>query len=226
MVKKVKEVNLEKKLAEISTDIVVQEKTANKIVVKDEKGVAEATEFMGVIKGRLVRIDQLRKFFTDPYVEQRRVALEKKKEIDAMFDEKTEPLDNIFRSVKSLVSGYVREQEEKARKEEERLRKLQEKREERAKEQGKPVEFKPVPTVERREATVKTETGKSTVKKSWKFEIEAYSKLPKNVIDEVLYQAQQKGIHDQVVRKMVNSGVREISGVRIYEDYDVNVSAI
>lgn len=217
--------DLKSKLAQISTDVALQSKQADKIKIKDEKSVTGATEFLSLVKGRLDRIEKLRSFFTDPYVDQRRIALERKREIDEMFDEKTKPLNDILRNVKGLVSTYVREQDDKARKEEERLLKLKENREAKAKEAGKKVDFTPAPIVERREATIKTESGKSTVKKVWKFEIEAFSQLPNNVIDEILYQAQQKGIPDQVVRKFVTSGVHEIKGVRIYQDFDVNVSA-
>lgn len=225
MDKKAKVDDLKTKLAQISTDVVLQEKTAKKIAVTNEKDVAKASEFLALIKGRIDRINKLRKFFTDPYVEQRKVALEKKREIDDMFDEQSKPLDSILNNVKGLVTGYAREQEEIAKKEEIRLQKLKDKRDEKAKEKGKPVDFTPAPTIERREATVKTESGKATTKKVWKFEIEAHSQLPKNVIDEVLYLANTKGIQDQVIRKMVASGIREIKGVRIYEDFDVSVSA-
>lgn len=222
-VEKVKTIDGE--LKQISTDIVVQEKASKKIKVTNEKEFEKATEFLVMIKGQVDEAEKLKSFFTDPYVEQRRTALKKKNEIEALFDAQIDPFKSIMNGVKELTNAYAREQEAIAKKEEIRLQKLQNNRDAKALEKGVPVDFKPAPTVERREATTKIAGGKATVKKSWKFEVQDISKLPKNVIQAVIFEAQKKGLIDTVVRKMVATGIHEMSGVRIYEDFDTNISA-
>ena len=209
----------ETKLKEISVEVKRIQKTAESLLkIKTQEEVVKATKFLSVIKGRLTRIEELRTFFVSPLNEQ-------VKKINAMFKKQSEPLKTYMDSVKRAVADYAIAEERKIRAEEERLRIAQEKKNEKREAQGKPIDLTPAPTIERAESTIKTDTGKTTTIKVWKFEIEAYSKLLQNVIDEVLYQAKEAGIHEKVVRKMVSAGVREINGVRIYEDIQVNVSA-
>ena len=209
----------EGKIAEIQKDIIVVEKKSQKVaIVKSEKDVQKATEFLGQLKGRFDRVEQLRKFFVEEPT--KHIA-----KVNKMFREQKEPLTAVIAKVKRAVGDYRMAEEMKARKEEERQQKLRDAKNKRREEKGKEADLTPVPVIERSEKTVKTESGKSTAKKVWKFEIEAHSKLPDGVIDEILYQANLKGIHDSVIKKMVNNGAREISGVRIYEDFDINIKA-
>lgn len=216
----------EKKIAEISKEIAKVERDAKGIAVKTKEDYEKASVFLsGTVKPRINRITELMKFFTDPYVEQRRVALAKKQEIEALFEKQLAPLTEIETSIKRAMGAFLRAEEEAIRKEEARLAALRAKQDERREEKGLAPIATPLPTIERPVATVQGEAGgKTTAKKVWKFEIEAYSKLPQSVIDEVLYQAKEAGIYEKVIRKMVASGVREITGVRVYEDFDISAS--
>ena|SRR3990167_5512113 len=212
----------EDKVAEISKDIKSFGVRAQSFLnIKDQKGYEKTTGFIVEVKGRINRIKEIVDFFTNPHMEARRMALNEMKKIEALFAPSLNQYEGIETQVKSAMSAFQREQDRLARAEEERLAKLRDKREERT---GK-IDPTPLPTIERVAPTVETDNGKSVAKKSWKFQIEEYSKLPQNVIDEVLYQAKEKGIHEQVIRKMVQAGTREIKGVRIYEDFDISVSA-
>ena len=198
----------EEKLADISKEVAVVQKKAAGIVIKDAKGVSEATEFLAGIKARLDKIEEYRKFFTQPLVDQKR-------KIDDLFKAQSVPLTTVLNSVKRAVSDYTLEENRKARAEEDRLAKLQEKKNEKRAAAGKPLDFTPAPIVERAAPTVHTDTGKTTTKMVWKFEVTDPAKVPNKfrVVDEKL------------IREAVKNGEREIAGVRIYEDVEVAVSA-
>ena len=209
----------ESKLAEISKEVVKVEKQASSIVVKTQEDYDNASIFLSsVIKPRLNRVTALLKFFTDPYVEQRRVALQKKQEIEELFEKQLSPLQRVETAVKTLMSGYLREEDRKARAEEDRLAKLREKQNERREEAGKAPVLTPLPTIARPQATVQAEDGgKSTAKKVWKFKVIDINKVPRNYLRCEVVHAEVQGA--------ILTGVRQIEGLEIFEDFDVSVSA-
>jgi len=207
---------VEKSLVVVSKEVKSQIKKANDIVVKTEEDVAKATGLLGAVKTKIKDIKSAKDIILTPFKEHIKF-------LTGLFNAQIDPLEEIEDIIKGKIVGFAREQEVIAKKEEDRLRKLKEKRDERAKANDKPVDLAPTPTIERREATVKVDGVSATTKKSWKFEIENFEELPKEVITEVLAQAKAKDIYDIVVRKMVNSGIREIKGVRIFQDFDVSV---
>ena len=212
----------EDKVAEISKDIKSFEKKAEKyLAIKTQVDYENTTSFIVDIKGRINRIKEIVEFFTKPHQDARKKALDDMRKVEALFASSLSVYEGIETRIKSAMSGWQREQDRLARAEEDRLAKLREKREERT---GN-IDPTPLPTIERATPTVATDNGKSVAKKSWKFQVEAYSKLPQNVVDEVMYQAKEKGLIDSVIRKMVQAGTREMSGVRIYEDFDISVQA-
>jgi hypothetical protein len=216
----------EVKIAEISRAVAKVEKEAQSIVVTNKEQYEGASKFLSsTLKPYINRVNELVKFFTDPYVEQRRIALAKKQEIEELFNKQLSPLLAVETEVKKSMGNYLRQQEESARQEEARLAKLREKQNERREEKGQEPVATPLPTVERVAPTVKNEDGGKTVaKKVWKFELENSTQLPKEVVAEILTQAHQAGIYDKVIRKMVASGVHEMSGVRIWEDFDISAT--
>ncbi len=216
----------ETKLAEISKEVIKVEKKASVLVVKTKKDYDNASVFLiEVLKPRINRVNTLLKFFTDPFMEARRVALENKQKVELLFAPQISRFNQVETVVKRLMGNWQLEEDRKAKVEEDRLAKLREKQNERREENDKPLNLTPLPTVARQEATIRTEEGKATAKKVWKFEILNIDKLDGDVMREVFNVAFEKGIVESVIRKMVNSGVRELSGVRIYEDYDIGVSA-
>ena len=209
----------EQKIVEIKKDIIVIEKQSQKVaVVNSEADVQEATEFLGQLKGRFDRVEQLRLFFVEDPT--KHIA-----KVNKMFREQKEPLDVMLRKVKRAVGDYRMEEDRKAQAEEDRLQKLRDAKNKRREEKGKEADLTPVPVIERSEKTVETESGKSTAKKVWKFEVEDVQKLPLDIRKAILILANEKGIVDTIVRGQVRNGVREMEGVKIFEDYDVNVSA-
>ncbi len=207
----------EQKIVEIKKDLTLTEKKSEKmVIIESENDVLLATEFLARAKTHADRIEEIRTSFTKPINEGLTA-------INKMYKEPHAAYLEMIKKVKRAIGDYRLEEEQKAQKEEDRLEKIREEKNKRNVEKGKAIDLTPVKTVERSETVVKSASGRSQTKKVWKFEIEAHSKLPKNIVDEVMYQAHQKGIVDMVVRKMVNSGVRDIPGVRIYKDIEVGI---
>lgn len=211
----------------ISKDVTKITKEADAIVIKSAEDYEGANKFLVVVKENLNKINKMRSFFTDPYVEQRRVALQKKNEIDALFDNQTTPLESIESKLKRAMSDFKLEEDRKARAEEARLQKIRDEANAKREEKGQDQIMTPIKTVERVDQTVKVGdgVGKSTAKKVWKHEVLKISEFPEDILKKILTVAYQKGIIDQVIRDEVKNGVREIKGVRIYEDFEIAVTA-
>ncbi len=217
----------EVKIAEISKEIVRVQKEASEIVVKTKEDYEGASKFLsGVVKPRVNRINELVEFFVAPHKKARADALESMRQIESRFEATIAPLREIESNVKGAMSAYLREEDEKARKEEKRIADLRAKQDERREEKGQAPIVTPLPTIARSEQTIKNaDGGKTTAKKVWKFEVLDYKHLPIPVLDEIFAKAVEEGVAEKVIRKMVNAGLHEMSGVRIYEDFDISASA-
>lgn len=198
------------KLGEIAKDIEVITAEADTYTIQAPQDVAIATEFLVKVKGRAKRIEELRQFFVKPLNDQ-------VKAINDRFKASLKPLEDVEAKVKRLISNYTLEQE-RLRHEEER--KLQEahakemaKQEKAADKAG--ADFVPTiaPTIAQAVPTIKTESGKTTTVKVWKFEIVDAAQVPREYLE----------VNESLVRKAVQAGAREIAGVRIYEDIQVKI---
>lgn len=207
----------ELKIEEISKDLVKVEKDALKIVVKTQEDYENASKFLAsVVKTRIARITEVMEFFTNPYLEQRRVALAKKQEIEEMFGAKLKPLTDIEATIKGAMRVFLREQDELARKEEARLLALREKQDAKREEKGLEPIAMPVAVVERPQATVRAEGGsKTTARKVWNFQVVNPNLVPREflVVDE------------KAIGRAVTMGIRAVDGVNIFEDFDISATA-
>lgn len=218
MTKKMEVETPESKIAEISKEIVKVETQAKSIIVTNRDEYEEASKFLvTVVKPRINRINELSKFFTEPYVEARRVALQKKQEIEGLFGSQLFPLTAIESTIKKAMSGFLRLEEDARLKEEARLAKLREKQDARREEKGQDPIATPLPTIERPEATVKNiDGGKTTATKVWKFKIIDIDQVPREYL-----RCEVK--HAEVVGA-ISMGVREITGLEIYEEFDIRAT--
>ena len=208
----------EQKLVEIKKDLTTIEKKSEKmVVIKTEDDVKLATEFLSQAKARADRIEEIRLSFTKPINEGLR-------NINAMYKEPHGTYIDMMTKVKRAISNYRLEEDRVAQIEEERQLKIRDAKNKRNEEKGKAPDITPVKTVERPDTTVKSNSGKTTTVKVWKFEIEDISKLPASYKKTILDFANKKGLANTVIKKVVDAGIREIEGVRIYEDIEVRVS--
>lgn len=180
---------------------------AQSIEIVDDESDMEAAEFLAQVKTARKRWDELRHWFTDPLETQ-------KKRIIAKFKADDEPLEQAQKIVGNKHLVYQRVQQEAARKEQERLRKLAEAKQARqaarAEEKGleAPPVVIPMPTIQAPPKTIHTASGAVTTRTVWKHEVVDMAALP-----------DEYKIADEVkLGKVVRAGVREIPGVRIYEE--------
>ena len=216
----------EAKVVEIEKGLVPLQKEAQKMVIKNLDDVKKATSFLAKVKGYTDRVNELVTFFTDPYVEQRRVALDKKREIEEMFAPKLAPLNEMITTAKRAISDYTIEEERKAQVEEERKQKIRDAANAKREAKGETQILEPVNSVERADATVKTDEGRTTTKKVWTFEVlnRAQMCADPEFVKAVMADVLEKDTHERILRGLVKNGAREVGGVRIYQDIKVDVS--
>lgn len=205
--------NPDQKLEEISKDLTIIEQEADSYTIQSPADVVLASEFLAKVKARAKSIEEIRLFFVKPLKDQA-------KAIDGMFNPKITILENIESKVKRLVSNYTMEQE-RARREEER--KLQEahakemaKQEKKADKKGEDFTPTIAPIIQQAPQTIKSESVKTTTIIEWKFEVLDPFSVPRDFCT----------VDESLIRKSVKQGVREIEGVRIYEDAQIKIAQI
>ncbi|MCK5061743.1 hypothetical protein KAR28_04280 [Candidatus Parcubacteria bacterium] len=205
-------------------DIVAFSKT---VIIRKADDMTGATEFLSKVVSRKKRIEELRIKFTKPLLDQKRV-------IDEEFKISTVPLLEIEKNIKGKMIAYRRAEADRIKKQrekdEEKQRKAFEKEQERKrkaleaqnlnKKQQKEVDkelkrdeeaFVPQENI-KQETTVKSDTGKISARKVWKFEIEDEKKITRKYLK----------VDEVAIRQAVRSGEREIKGVRIFEEETIN----
>lgn len=199
---------------------------ASKIVIKNAEDMSGAVEFLNKIRSWKKRIEEIRLFYTQPLNESL-------KRINADHKRAAEPLNSLDEEINTKMTDYRTKEAEKIRKQQEKeaekQRKAFEKEQEKkrkelekqkakdnltkkeVKEAEKEIEkeeFVPKPTV-RQETTIKTGDAKMVASKRWTFEIEDETKIPRKYLK----------VDEVAIGKVVRSGgIREIKGVRIYQE--------
>ncbi len=185
-----------------------------RVEVKNDEDVKQASDWLGQIKARIKRIEDKRIEYTKPLNDQ-------VKKINADFKTLAEPYLNMEYVIKKAIGGYMDEQrriEIERVKKEERERRLEAERiaQEEQITNREALKIIEKPKIVEAPKTVKTETSKIIGKVVVKFEIVDPSKVP----DEF------KIVDERLVRQAVNSGKRRIAGVRIWEETQVNAFGV
>ena len=200
-------IDKDERVQELSQSSLELLERAQSIEIVDDESHLEAAEFLAQVKTMRKGWDELRHFFTDPLEATKKMYIAKFKADDA-------PLEEAQRIVGGKHVAYQRAQQEAARKEQERLRKLAEAKQARqaakAEEKGleEPPVVIPMPTIQAPPKTLNTASGSVTTRTVWKHQVVDMATLP----DEY------KIADDVKLGKVVRAGVREIPGVRIYEE--------
>ena len=220
----------EEKVVDISKDFKKLSVKSEKATITKEEHYTEANAFLVEVKARINRVKALKLEYVKPLKDNI-------KKLESLFNDPIKNYEGIESHIKRLMSDFRMEEERKARAEEAKLRAKREKEIKKAEDKGKPAPVTPVPIVERKEATVKTDEGKSTAKKIIKFQIEDAEKLPKKYRDQIFAKAVEKGIADQIMRPQMKLGleisrdeksgdvVTKLKGVKVWEDFDISVTA-
>jgi len=178
---------------------------AEDLEIKTEDNQAEAVNIVGKIGKLIKKVDARAKEETEPYREYTaKVNAPRKKIIDALTEAK-----RILNSKLGQFSAKLRLEREKQKKKMEKAsKKLQAELNKDAEKSGVSAPTVAPVDLPKERAKVRGSSATGYVKKTLKFEIVDAGKIPQRywVINEAL------------IRKDVNAGVKEIPGVRIWED--------
>jgi hypothetical protein len=206
--------NIERELAVYESEIVTDRDRASAAIVETDEHYAEATAFISNLSGKMKDLDKLRKFFVDPLNAQ-------VKNINAMFKPQIEAREEVIKIVEGKMKVYFLKKDAARIAEEKRLQAIRDKANEKREEQGKAPIVEPVRQVEETQRTTTVGNAQATVKKVWTHRIVSIDALPDDVKKAIFAEAYNKGVIDTVIRKFVNAGVREMSGVEIFQDVQI-----
>lgn len=211
-----KALTIDEQLKPLETEIVTQKQKAEALEIKTDADYDLATEAVKFVTDRKKAIEDTRKFFVDPLNKQ-------VKDINARFKPQADEADEVIKIIKGKMSVYFSKKEEARLKEEKRLQDIRDKANAKREAEGKEMIAEPVREVAEVSRTVSTGAAQSTVKKVWKHKIISMSELPDDVKKAIFAEAYKKGLVDTVVGKFVKAGVREMTGVEIYQDTQIAI---
>lgn len=206
----------ELELLPLQNEIMTIEEKINSIEITNDAEYAQFNDMASGVKTKRDAIEAQRKFFTAPL----------NKIIDdynAMFMPQVKHADDLIKLIKSKMITFFNKKEAERMAEEKRLQAIRDKANAKREEQGKDLIIEPVKEVAEVQRTVSTGFSKSTAKKVWTHEILHLNELPEDIKQAILGEAYNKGIVKTVVQKFVNAGIREMSGVRIYEATNISI---
>lgn len=211
------EATYEQEVATIETEVGTLQEKADAVIVDSPETNEAATAILGELSEKKKAIEEVRTSIVKPLNDH-------VKDINAKFKPQTTVIDAAISTIKSKVGSYFVAEEKKAAAEQARLDKIREDADAKREEKSEAPIAAPVRQVEQKAQTVQAASGATTtVKKVWKHKVISMKELPENVMQAILAEAFKKGIVDTVVRKMVNAGMHEISGVEVYQDTEVSV---
>lgn len=199
---------------EFSTEVLTYKEQAEAFVISTDEDYEKAGDLAGTINEKKKSIDAMRKFFVQPL----NVQVDN---INAMFMPKVKEADAIVSLLKGKMSVYFTKKEEARIKEEKRLEAIRIEADRKRAEQGKEAIATPVRAVAPVAKTVTSTVAQSQIRKSWTHEVLSMSELPEEIKKAIFAEAYKKGLVTTVVQKFVDAGMREISGVRVYEQATV-----
>ena len=189
--------NMQEKLLQINKDVKSITKTATDLVIKTAEDMTPAAELLKNVVVRKKRIEEIRLFFTKPLNDHI-------KQINNQFKASSEPLEAIESDIKRKMLIYRQEEQARIRKEQEALLKKAES----MKTEKKQEEYKEKAEDLKQETKVESKSGEIRFRKVWKFELINGDEVPREYLE----------VNETSIRRAIMNGVREIKGVRIYEE--------
>lgn len=195
----------------IETEIAVFRASADSLVIKSQQDYEGASDFLDRVNSKKKSADTMRKFFVEPLNHQ-------VDNINALFMPQVKEADAIVQVIKGKMAVFFNEEEAKRVAEQKRLDKIRDDANKKREAEGKEMIAEPVREVAMPTKTVATGSSKAQVRKVWTHEIEHLDQLPEEIKKAIIGEAWSKGIAKSVVQKFVDAGVREMKGVRIFEE--------
>lgn len=192
-------------LSKYDNAIAEMQAQAQALEVKDEGSNSAAVALAGKAKKIFKAIEAARKgFVSDPNAYVRSVN-GLAKNYQAMFGE-------VENGLKQKIAQYRHRVELDRRKAEEAARKATEAAQKKIDAEAKAANVAPVkldkPVVPKKENVTRTENGAAHIQKVWTFEIEDEAQVPREYLM----------VNEKAIREAVKAGVREIPGVKVYQE--------
>lgn len=208
--------NIETQLQPLQNEIVTIKEKAEALIIQDDEQYNLATEMVGALSTKKKAVESLRVFFTAPLNEQ-------VKNINGMFKPQIEYADEVIDTIKKKMAIFFNKKEEARIKEEKRLQDIRDAANAKREEKGQEAIAEPIREVAEVTRTQTTTSAQSTVKKVWTHEITSIDLLSDEVKKAIMAEAYRKGIITTIVQKFVAAGLREMPGVRIFQDTQIAV---
>jgi hypothetical protein len=187
-------VTSDKEVIDLKSGIAIIERDATELVVADQNGEVVASDLRSQIKNAQKKLKAKLDFYVAPEKEYI-------KSVQDMFKVHTVKLDNIDGILEDKMIAFHAKLEEEKRK----LEIKQQAKIEKAIEKGKPIPVVPIVKVD---TNVRSESGQTVYMKVWTFEILDDRKVPRDYCLPA----------PTLIREAVKQGIRNIDGVRIFED--------
>jgi len=166
-------------------------KKAGSYEINSVEAVDDASVFLRKVKDAENNIEAKRKEFTEPINQSL-------KAINETFRQMRAPLEQARALLTNKILTWKRAETDRLAKEEARRRAIQEAHEKAGHEVSAPV------VLERPEARI----GNTQTRKIWTFSVEDFSRVPD----------QYKFVNQTAVHAAIRNGIRDISGIKIYQD--------
>jgi len=193
------------KVEVIKKDVSVFVQQGEAITVTSDEDMATATDYLGLLKDRWKRIEEIRTGFTKPLNDHIG-------KLNTMFKSQQSPLKEVEIKVKALMGAFYTQKAKEVELARLEAEKVQKKAELEAEKKG--VVVTPAPDMtEPVKTSVKTTQATSSMKKVWKFEVVDENKVPKEYLM----------VDEKKIREAVGLGMREIEGIKIFEKTEVAI---
>ena len=187
-------------------------------LIRDEATNATAVSIAAQAKSLHKKLEAMRKHFVNPHYDY-------KKKVDTFFKFYTDPLEEMERRLARLISNFALFQENERKRQQAEMEArakavAEEQTREAAEAAEKGVFYTPVevatPVAPPVSTVTRTTAGSASQSKHWTHEIVDEAKIPRKylVVDE------------RLIRQDIKGGVREIDGVRIFQDSTTKIRTI
>lgn len=180
---------------------------ANELVIDNDTQESVATNILSMIAVSKKTLEEQRKFLVKPLNDH-------VKAINNRFKLYSEPLNQADAIIRKKVLDYKKLKEQRRLEEERKVREAAEEEQARLAMSGIKTPL-PEPVVPKAPATTRAELGSTNIKKVWTFEIVDESQIPREYLT----------VNTKKIAAVVKAGIRNIPGVRIYQQDQLSVRA-
>lgn len=194
---------MSQKLVEIENDSINLATEMRGFSIENAEQMRVASEKLAIAKSRVKRVEELRKFFTQPLNDQ-------VKKINDEFRKVREPYEILITDLSKKMVDFraieaKRIEDERKKAEKEAKKKAEELKKENP--EAEPMDLDFSADDFKQSNKINTSEGQASFRKTWDFEITDEKKIPKKYLK----------VDEVAIRKAIREGKRKIAGVKIFQ---------